>query len=141
MHTVLHVGPRGMLLRIIALAWCVGLLSASVSAQGIGVPGVGSSMGYMPQRQGPMMGGGAVGVPGQMNPRMSGGGFRPGQGSGMGAPASSRSRGSGFMGMPQNVAGFSGQAGGGMVMRSSKQISGMSRAVVVPGLGNVSGRR
>jgi hypothetical protein len=130
-----------MLLRIIALACRVGLLSASASAQGIGVPGAGSSMGYMPQRQGPMMGGGVGGVPGQMNPPMSGGGFRPGQGAGMGSPASSRSPGTAFMRMPRNAAGFSGQAGGGMIQRSSQQMSDMRRAVVVPGVGNVGGRR
>jgi hypothetical protein len=143
MHSVLHVGPRGMLLRG-ALACFVGLFSASASAQGVGVPGigmpgVGGSMGYMPPRQGPMMGGGAGGVPGQMNPRMSGGGFRPGQGAGMGAPNASRSRGAGFAGVPQNAAGFSGMANGGMIMRSGQQMSGMTR--FAPGVGNVGGRR
>jgi hypothetical protein len=139
MHTVLHVGPRGMLLTG-ALACCVGLLSASASAQGIGVPSVGSSMGHMPQRQGPMAGGG-IGVPGQMNPRIAGGGMRPGlPPGGMGAAGYGQSRGAAFGG-PRNASAYSGMAGGGMIQRSSQQMSGMSRAVGVPGVGNVGGRR
>jgi len=144
MNTVLRSAIRGMFFAV-ALAWCGGWLSASASAQGIGVPGIGmpgagGSMGYMPQRQSPMAGGGG-GMPGQMNPRMSGGGFRPGQGAGMAAPAASRSRGAAFTGVPMNASQLSGQAGGGMIMRSSQQMSGMSRGVGVPGVGNVGGRR
>jgi hypothetical protein len=140
MNSVPRVAPRGILLAV-ALAWCGGLLSASASAQGIGVPGigmpgVGGSMGYMPQRQGPMAGT-AGGVPGQMNPRMGGSGFRPGQVPGMGAPSYGQSRGTALIGTPRNASAFSGMAGGGMIQRSSDGVANMNRAVGVPGVGNV----
>jgi hypothetical protein len=140
MNSVPRVAPRGILLAV-ALAWCAGLLSASACAQGIGVPGigmpgVGGSMGIMPQRQGPMAGG-ASGVPGQMNPRMGGSGFRPGQGPGMAAPNYGRSRGTAFVGTPRDASSLSSMAGGGMIQRSGQGVANMSRAVGVPGAGNV----
>ena len=135
---------RGAFLAVVS-AGCAGLLSGSVLAQGIGMPGmgmpgVGNPAMNLPQRQGPMVGGGAGGVPGQMNQSM-GGGFRAGQGPGISAPAASRGRGTAFLGMPMSASQLSSQAGGGMIMRSGQRMSGMSRAVGVPGVGNVGSRR
>jgi hypothetical protein len=137
---------RGAVLAVVS-AGCAGLLSGSVLAQGIGMPGmgmpgVGNPAMNLPQRQGPMVGGGAGGVPGQMNPRIGGAGMRPGVGVGMPAPNMGGSRGAAFAGVPQSAAGFSGMARGmGGAGMTGQNMSNMNRNVVVPGIGNVGGRR
>jgi hypothetical protein len=146
MTTAFRFAIRGAFLAVVS-AGCAGLLSGSVLAQGIGMPGmgmpgVGNPAMNLPQRQGPMAGGGAGGVPGQMNPRIGGVGARPGVSGGMPTPTMGRSRRAGFAGVPQSAAGFSGMARGmGGAGMTGQNMSNMSRAVVVPGIGNVGGRR
>jgi hypothetical protein len=147
MATIFRRVIRGALLSV-ACAGCVVLLAGAVNAQGVGMPGIGvpgAGIGNptrnLPQRQTPMAGGGAGGVPGQMNQRMGGAGMRPGQGPGFAAPAGNRSRGAGFAGVQTSASAYSGMARGGGIQRSSQGMSNISRNVGAPGLGNVGRRR